>query len=380
MGLSTAAKVGIVTMIGLILIGVVIVWKSEILLVGRGYELIASFDNVEGLTIGSEVRFRGSKVGKVMKIDPGPYDLKVYSVIEPSIKIPSDSTLRVAYDGIVGMKFLEIRPGTSETLYQPTQVLLGTRTAAIVDFVDIGSKNLVETKAILEAVRRLIEDPALQKSFRNAVFIAEKTAIEADRLVVELRETTQGIKEIVGDPKFQSDVKGTIRETEKTLSSANRFFDSVGNMNVRASGGVDLGTKTNTVKGNVDVVQSDKNYFRVGIGEGPTRQISLLDVLFNSKVNDRFGFRLGTINNQLGGGVAFYPSDKNTLRGDVYDINNEEVVGTTTNRLWPKVRLGYEFEWEDYMDMSLKGDDLLNAGYRNVTIGVLVKPPGERIY
>src|SRR3989338_7567618 len=125
---STAAKVGLVTLIGLILISAVIIWKSEIFLLNRGKDLIAAFENVEGLTIGSEVRFRGSKVGKVMRIDPGPYDIKVYSVVERGLKIPADSTLRVSYDGIVGLKFLEIRPGTSEIMYQPKQELQGART------------------------------------------------------------------------------------------------------------------------------------------------------------------------------------------------------------------------------------------------------------
>src|SRR3989338_9199959 len=101
--MSTAVKVGVITLVGLVLIGLVIIWKTEIFLVGRGNEVIASFENVEGLTIGSEVRFRGSKVGKVMKIDPGPYDIKVFSLIDRNIKMPSDSTLRVAYDGIVGL-------------------------------------------------------------------------------------------------------------------------------------------------------------------------------------------------------------------------------------------------------------------------------------
>jgi hypothetical protein len=204
---------------------------------------------------------------------------------------------------------------------------------------------------------------------------------EAEKLTEELRETNRGIQQIVADPKFQSNVKGTIRETEKTLSSANRFFDSVGNMNVRATVGVDFGNRANAVVGNIDVVQNPDNYFRVGIGEGPTnRQISLVDILFNSKVNDKLGFRIGAINNQIGGGLAYYPSIKATLRGDIYDINNADDSGPTVVRLWPKIRIGYEYELEDYMNLDVKGDDLLNGGNRNFTIGILVKPPGSRIY
>jgi phospholipid/cholesterol/gamma-HCH transport system substrate-binding protein len=371
--LSTPAKVGILTLVAFIALASIIIWKTEIFMVRKGYELTGSFQSIEGLTIGSEVRYRGFKVGKVLRIDPGPHDIKVYSVIDRDIKFPQDSHLRVAYDGIVGLKFLEIRPGTSEATYKPTQVIPGIRTAAIVDFVDIGSQNLQETKRIMENIRMMIEDPVMQEAIRRTVFTADKTAMEIEKLTMELRETNQGIRDVVADPKFQQNVKGTIRETEKTLSSANEFFDAVGNINLRASAGLDVGSRANAVRGNVDVVQKQGNYFRVGIGEGPTRTVSLLDVLFAAKASQEFGYRLGVINNQIGGGIAFYPSQKVTFRGDIYDINNPRPN-------WPKLRLGYEYEMREYMDMMLKADDLLNEGNRNVSVGIQIKPPGERIY
>ncbi|MDD5383080.1 MAG: MlaD family protein [Candidatus Margulisbacteria bacterium] len=380
MSISTPARVGLFTLIALFALGAIIVWKTDIFMTSKGYEMIGSFENIEGLTIGSEIRYRGFKVGKVMRIDPAPHDIRVYSVIDKDIKFPIDSHLRVSYDGIVGLKFLEIRPGVSGEVYATPAVLYGVKTSAIVDFIDIGAQNLIETKKIFSDIRRMIEDPKLQQAIYGTVYTANNVAGEMENLTKELRETNRGIQAIVADPKFQNNVKGTIRETEKTLSSANKFFDSVGSMNVRALGGVDVGSLANAVKGNVDIVQSDRNYLRFGIGEGPTRQVSLLDVLFNSRINDSFGFRLGTINNQLGGGLALYPSRLVTLRGDVYDINNEKVAGAVTTRLWPKIRLGYEYQMEDYMDLAFKGDDLLNQGYRNFTIGILVKPPGARIY
>lgn len=373
MALSTPAKVGIVTLLGLIILGMIIVWKSEIFLVGRGYELISSFENIEGLTIGSEVRFRGSKVGKVMRIDPGPYDIKVYAVIEHGLKIPADSTLRVAYDGIVGLKFLEIRPGTSEVVYTPPRILFGTRTAAIVDFVDIGSKNLVETKAILENVRKIIENPALQKAFTNAVFTVDKTAVDLEKLTAEIRQTNKGIRDIVGDPKFQENVKGTIRETERTLSSANSFFANMGKVNLRASGGVDVGSRANAVRGDVDIIQSENTYYRFGMGEGPTRQMGLLDFLLTNKMNEKVSYRLGVINSQLGGGVIFNPNQEGNILADIYDINNPRPN-------WPRVRLGYERVMQDYMDLLIQADDVLNSGNSNVMFGIRVKPLGEKRY
>jgi len=364
--LSTPAKVGLITLVALIALGSIIVWKTDIFMVSEGYELIGSFNSIEGLTLGSEVRYRGFKIGKVMQIDPGPHDIRVYAIISKSIRFPEDSFLRVSYDGIVGLKFLEVRPGTSETVYKPPQKLRGIKTSGIVDFVDIGSQNLQETKKIMENIRAIIEDPRL----RSSIF---GVAGDLEKLTAELRLTNKGVKNIVADPKFQKNLKGIASETERTLSSANKFFDSTAKLDLRVSAGIDIGSTANAVKGNVDIIQSENNYFRLGMGEGPTRTLSVLDVLFNSKVNDEFGFRLGVINNQLGGGIAFYPADRITWRGDIYDVNNPRPN-------WPKFRLGYEREIRDYMDLLVKADDVLNSTSRNISVGIRVKPPGEKIY
>lgn len=373
MKLSATAKVGIMTVIALFVLGLIIVWKTEIFLLNQGREMIASFENVEGLSIGSEVRFRGLKVGKVIKLDPGPYDIKVFSVVDQHLKIPADSTLRVSYDGIVGMKFLEVRPGTSEVMYRAPNELMGSRTSSLVDFIDLGSKNLVQSRAILETVRKMIENPMTQRSFANTMYTIEKVANEAELLISELRAATHGLAEITADPTFQKNIKGTMAETSKTLTAANNFFDGFGKLKIRASGGVDLGTISNAVRGDVDIIQNENNYYRFGIGEGPTRQLSVHDFLLTTKTSSDFGYRLGIINNQLGGGMILNTSPNSAFIGDIYDINNPKPKS-------PKFRLGYEYQVRDYMDVLLQADDVINDGGRNFMLGIRVKPLNDKLY
>ena len=122
MKLSTPARVGLMTLIGVLALAAIITWKSNFLLLREGREITGTFSNIEGLTVGSEVRYRGFSVGKVMRIDPGPRDIKVYMTVKGDLKVPSDSKLRVAFDGIVGLKYLEILPGTSEEMAGENQI------------------------------------------------------------------------------------------------------------------------------------------------------------------------------------------------------------------------------------------------------------------
>ena len=369
MNLSTSTRVGIFTLISLIVLALMISWKSDLFLIRDAYELTGSFSNIEGLTVGSEVRYRGFNVGKVTKIDPNPEDIRITSKVKRELRVPDNSTLRVGFDGIVGSKYLEIRPGTSETLYKEGEIIMGISTAGIVDFVDIGAQNLVETKKILLTFRSIIEDPKLQEAFKSAVFTADKVTVDIEKLAQELRETNQGIKKITADPEFQHAVKGTASEIHKTLASSNQFFESFGKLNVKPTADLQYGTTANTIRANLNVVQSPTDYLGIGIGEGPTRNIGLLDVQISRKMFEKLGMRLGMINTFLGGGLDLFFSPKLVLSGDMYDFNNPK-----PNQ--PKIRTTAAYNFINYGDILLQADDIFNP-QRNYSLGIRVKGVGD---
>lgn len=90
-------------------------YRVSDLQVVKGYELNARFLKVGGLNTGADVRINGIKVGTVIaqKINSLDYMVDVKVSILPNISIPSDSTILVAGDGLMGDKFIKIEPGTS---------------------------------------------------------------------------------------------------------------------------------------------------------------------------------------------------------------------------------------------------------------------------
>jgi phospholipid/cholesterol/gamma-HCH transport system substrate-binding protein len=361
-------KVGILTLVALMMLGLMVMWKSDFLLKQGGYQMIGSFQDIQGLTIGSDVRYRGVKAGKVMKIDPGMDDIRVYSLINRGIRLPANSFLRVAFDGLVGVKYLEVIPVHSVGIYQPSQVLSGETTSGIVDFVDIASQNLEETKKILEVIRAIIERPDIQAAFIDAVLTTQKAANQINELTIELQKIARSIDNVVSDQKFQASVKGVAGQTDKTLTSANEFFASFANLRLVPSGNVQFGTLNNEIRANIDIVpgKNRHDYYRFGIGEGPatTQGLSLQDLWIARQVSSRFGMRIGMINAALGGGVEFFPNDLTNLSADLYKINN--------NPDYPKMRLTAEQQIEDYLDVVIRADDILNYN-KNYSIGLTVK-------
>ncbi len=79
----------------------------------NGYEVSAAFLKVGGLTDGSDVRLNGVKIGTVsdLTLDYETYDAVVKMSIRSDIKLPVDSVASIGSSGIIGGKFIAIRPG-----------------------------------------------------------------------------------------------------------------------------------------------------------------------------------------------------------------------------------------------------------------------------
>ncbi len=78
-----------------------------------GYKLHASFDHIDGLNPGADVRIAGVKVGTVltMRVDPKTFLATVTLNINDEIKLPKDSAAEVTSESLLGGKFLNLSPG-----------------------------------------------------------------------------------------------------------------------------------------------------------------------------------------------------------------------------------------------------------------------------
>ena len=76
----------------------------------KGYKLIAKFNAIDGLTVGSDVRIGGVKIGSVVdqRIDTKDYRAVVTLTILPSVKLPTDTVARITSNGLLGSKYVKL--------------------------------------------------------------------------------------------------------------------------------------------------------------------------------------------------------------------------------------------------------------------------------
>ncbi|MEM9394429.1 MAG: outer membrane lipid asymmetry maintenance protein MlaD [Pseudomonadota bacterium] len=82
---------------------------------GAGYDLVASFRSADGITVGTDVRLAGVKVGTVtgLALNPETYRADTTITVAGTVEIPDDSAIAISSEGLLGGNFVEILPGGS---------------------------------------------------------------------------------------------------------------------------------------------------------------------------------------------------------------------------------------------------------------------------
>jgi phospholipid/cholesterol/gamma-HCH transport system substrate-binding protein len=97
----------------------------------------ARFTNASGLKPGSTVRVAGVPVGDVTAVTLKHDDMVALVTlrIDSSLKLDDDTSAAVRSSGLIGEKFISLKPGSSGTPLNPGSVIVDTESA--VDLEDI---------------------------------------------------------------------------------------------------------------------------------------------------------------------------------------------------------------------------------------------------
>lgn len=83
-----------------------------------GYTIKARFAAVDGVSVGTDVKVHGIKVGSVasLTLDTKSYMAIANLTIRKDIQIPDDSSAKITSSGILGSSYISISPGGSDTM------------------------------------------------------------------------------------------------------------------------------------------------------------------------------------------------------------------------------------------------------------------------
>jgi phospholipid/cholesterol/gamma-HCH transport system substrate-binding protein len=139
---SLESIVGIFVLIGLVCLTYLSVKLGKMeMFGGDNYQVYADFDSVSGLKSGAAVEVAGVEVGRVGQIILDPKSgnkARVYLQIQKGIKLQDDVIASVRTSGIIGDKFIQMKPGGSDRIIAAGGRIRDTESA--VDLEELISK------------------------------------------------------------------------------------------------------------------------------------------------------------------------------------------------------------------------------------------------
>src|SRR3954469_11680779 len=116
--LAEVASGAIVLAVAAIFLGCAVLHSGRGTVTAEGMQLRASFDRIDGLANGADVRIAGVKVGTVTdsRIDPQSFAAVLTFKVDRSLKLPTDTSAEITSEGLLGGKYVSLVPGGSDKL------------------------------------------------------------------------------------------------------------------------------------------------------------------------------------------------------------------------------------------------------------------------
>lgn len=385
MNLSTEAKVGLMSAIGLVILGWMIIWVGHIDFGPQGRTVEAVFRYVDGLVEGNPVRYAGVDVGKVTKVSVNSKGVIVKMQLKPGVTIPEGSKFTITSMGLLGEKFVEIVPNplatrdladgeqvegidpqrlddlfaTADKLVRDMQKLVNnlndvigseeSKTAlkktilnlqAITGNLEIFTASLQRIAVhseqdVINMVQNLhgVSERLLSVSNQADVFMRQfaddgKTGQELRDSIASIQRTAQAVEKMattleteVTDPQTIQSLRETLQNVRQASEKTNKLLGRA--QNFKIEGGAEVLGGRDTYQTNMDV--------RFGNGSG-FLQVGINDIGEGDKANLQIGkqsgdltARVGVFDGKAGVGLDQKLGGNTKLSVEVSDPNDAKV-------------------------------------------------------
>ncbi len=154
------------------------------------------FTNVEALPAKAAVKIAGVEIGKVRRLELVDGHARVTIDVDPKIPVFANASAKIGSTGIIGTKFIELEPGTSETpQLKDGDRIQGVNGGSLNDMVANLSRLFEDDDKHGNAIDNLKETIANIRNVSRALNTAMgQHAQDMEQIVINVRDLTESIK------------------------------------------------------------------------------------------------------------------------------------------------------------------------------------------
>ncbi|MHB9131682.1 MAG: MlaD family protein [Armatimonadota bacterium] len=266
MGMTNEVRVGIMTLIGLVLLVLLIMsltrWGQD----RNTYAFTILFRQAQGLQSGADVRVAGVTVGYVESVglDRATNLAAVTVRVNRSVRIREGYQFTVGMGGIVGEHFIEITPTeTKSALLKDGDRVTGTETPDINSVVANASSLIDELKITTKSVNSIVGSKENQRKITQAldnIVVTSKNAAEMSAVLNRLMVHNQvSIDRIVAN---LTDVSNDARKVSSLLTVQLTKSESIHNLDIATANAVRISERLESIARSIDALLSDEELSR----------------------------------------------------------------------------------------------------------------------
>jgi len=223
---SLELKVGLFVLIGLGLLAYMTTKVSQGKFVSKDmYELSVYFDNVSGLKKNAPVEIAGIEVGLVKDILLDHNRAKVILALKPQVRVYADAKAFIKTRGVLGDKFVELKPGTPTypALGQQGVIAKSSSGADLGELMEKVSQIADDIGKVTKTMSNVLGGPEGERNIKALIVNLKEMAVNLNQMV---KANMQSINAIVQNFKtFSADLKDFGQENKAQLSRIVDNFD-----------------------------------------------------------------------------------------------------------------------------------------------------------
>lgn len=354
---STEAKVGMFSLLGILVFAVMMIQLSSTVLFGKsGFHVTAYFKEAEGIEPGNPIHYAGVDVGMVDRISiengEAVLNLRLYN----DTKIPRDADFSIQTSSVMGGRFIKASGGHQERGYlEEGMTVQGQATPGIDAAMDKMDKLMASAQTMLDGINTIVGDPAAQRNMRNSInnfdVISENLSIltaQGIQIANQIESVTSQMNAMLyqlnGDGKTAADTRKIMEnlvvasENAKVISGDARNLSGKLNTlmsgdSLSLSGELLYNTKEDDYSPNLGL-RIGKNSF-VALGIESFTNNPLYNAQYGKKQGD-LELRGGIVRNKLGIGAS-YGTKRWRFDADLFNPNDLTMRLKAAYEIYPDV-------------------------------------------
>lgn len=217
-------SVGLLILLGLGLLGAFILWLRNISLGTQSYRIIAEFKDASELQIGTPVRYRGVKVGRIISLEPKLNQVDVNLEITPStFVIPSDVIIQSNQTGLLNEAYVDIIPkkAVTPTVADANPLSPNCPNTIICHNARIPGQPGVDIAMLVTSMYEFSEMYSNPQLYANLNTAAQSTATAAQQATKLTGELSAFLQVTEGQIKgLNTSVQGSLGDLNQTVNQA----------------------------------------------------------------------------------------------------------------------------------------------------------------